>query len=269
MLILGIPAAILLVAGYVLVSASGGSDNGSNGSNSANAALSIANDAAKPTSTANAAPKATATVVAAVNRADCKAIAGTDYKSPEEQTWFKANCNGTTSTGGGGGGGTTAQSYGPASAGVQIATGGRLWIPGTSVDTDIYGAYVAMGASNLPDPTCYFCAVEYDLSAYGLSNRKVLAGHVDCATCHGGSSGVAAFWDLERGSVGPGMEIKYSSGGTVYTFVITQVGTFSPTDNVVALASNADMTLITCGGTWDPVAHEYSYRRFVFANLKA
>ncbi|HLF72574.1 MAG TPA: class F sortase [Dehalococcoidia bacterium] len=260
-LILGIPAAVLLVVGYTVVFGSGGSSDDGGGKTRADAVLS---DAA-PTSTrapAAATPRPSAT---AVNRADCNAIRGSDYKSPEERDWFQKNCG--ANSGGGTNTGTTARAAGPPSAGVQLATGSRLRIPGTSVDVDIYSQTVGLDAGALPDPTCYFCAVEYNLNAFGLGNRKVLAGHVDCATCHNGSSGAAAFWDLTRGSVGPGMEIKYASGGTEYTFVITAVGSFSPSDDVVALARGADMTLITCGGTWDPVAHEYSTRTFVFANL--
>jgi hypothetical protein len=275
-LILGIPAAVLLVVGYAVVFGSGGSSNSNGGGKAQTDA--VLSDAA-PTSTrppAAATPKPSPT---AVNRADCTAIRGSDYNSPEERDWFQKNCgansgSGATTGGGSTGGGsattqTTARVAGPPSAGVQLATGSRLVIPGSSVDVDLYSQTVGLDAGALPDPTCYFCAVEYNLSAFGLGNRKVLAGHVDCATCHGGSSGVAAFWDLTHGAVTQGMEILYYSGSGVSTFVVTGVATYGPDNDVVALASTSDMTLITCGGTWDPVAHEYSTRTYVFANLKS
>ena len=37
-------------------------------------------------------PKITATATPTLNRQDCNAIRGTDYKSEEERLWFQANC---------------------------------------------------------------------------------------------------------------------------------------------------------------------------------
>ena len=44
-----------------------------------------------PPAQAPAPPGPTATAVVA-NRANCDQIRGTDYNSPEERTWFLANC---------------------------------------------------------------------------------------------------------------------------------------------------------------------------------
>ena len=41
---------------------------------------------------ANGTPRATATATPSINRKDCGAITGTQYRSDEERTWFLANC---------------------------------------------------------------------------------------------------------------------------------------------------------------------------------
>jgi hypothetical protein len=58
----------------------------------------------------------------------------------------------------------------------------------------------------------------------------------------------------------------YFNDGTVQRYVVRSVAAYSPGANWSSILSsgNADMTLITCGGTWDPVAHEYSTRWAAF-----
>jgi hypothetical protein len=51
-----------------------------------------AGDTVTTVSTPTPQPSATTTPDAGVNRLDCTEIRGTDYRSPEERTWFLANC---------------------------------------------------------------------------------------------------------------------------------------------------------------------------------
>jgi len=233
--------------------------------------LTVQNLDVAPTPTAQ--PTAAA---AAPNRKDCGAINGTAYQSPEEREWYLANClNQVASTGGGGGGGSTsaaaATGGGPAT-GAEFALGDRLVIPSISVNATVNGATVGPEGT-MPDPKGYFNAVWYDFKYHGgiggyTDGNLVLAAHVDCARCHpGGTSGLALFYYVKN--LAAGAEIQYfSHDGSVHNYRVRSVASYAPGADWGAILSTgaADMTLITCGGTWDPVAHEYSIRWAAYAD---
>jgi len=213
----------------------------------------------------------------APNRKDCNAIRGTSYESGEEREWFLANClNQATAAGGGGGGGggggapAAATGGGPVS-GVEFALGDRLVIDSISVNATVTGATVGPEGS-MPDPKGYFNAVWYDFKSHpGIGGytdgNLVLAAHVDCARCHDGASGLALFYYVKN--LAAGARIQYfSHDGTVSTYAVRSVSSYSPGADWGAILSTsaADMTLITCGGTWDAAAHEYSIRWAVYAD---
>ena len=217
------------------------------------------------------------TATAVSYRTDCAAIRGTDYRSNEEREWFRQNCGGTSalsSTSGGSTAGTTGGSTvtGPAAAprAGQAPTGDRLVIPSIGVNADVWKATVGSDGV-MPDPVGYFNAVRYDFGASGYGGdvnggNMVLSGHVDCAACHSGSPGLAVFYYVKN--LGPGDGIDYyTADGRLVRYVVTSAGDYEPnTDwSAIVASGTADLTLITCIGTWNPSAREYSHRRVVFA----
>jgi sortase A len=111
--------------------------------------------------------------------------------------------------------------------------------------------------------------VLYDFSAIpGLGGypsgggNTVIAGHVDYICC------LAVFAPLRY--VKQGDVIDYYTGdGGHYQYVVQWFGDYPPDTNWGGLFSGGPniMTLVTCNGTFDPVAHEYSHRRVVRATL--
>ena len=283
---IAVPVPIFLVTVAVSLATSGGDDNGPDlALNPTVAAPSIRNidepaTATATSTTAVSAPSPTATPVPPANREDCDAIEGTAYESAEEREWYLANClNGQTATttdntGGNSpppSGGTTS---GPPSGGGAVyagefALGDTLVIPSLGINATVTGATVPSTGA-MPDPVGYFNAVWYDFGNFPglggyLDGNIVLAAHVDCAACHNGGSGLALFYYI--GSLAPGAQAQYySHTGEVATYVVRSVNIYSPgTDwSSIVASGTADMTLITCGGTWDPVAHEYSTRTAVW-----
>ena len=231
--------------------------------------LSIANLDLPPTLTP--VPTEAVEEVDPTNRMDCDAIRGTDYLSPEEREWYLENCTratdnvAQTGTGGGGTGGS-GNTYVAAS---EYYLGDRLVIPSIGVDATVNGADVGPGGQ-MPDPVGYFNALWYDFKHHpGIGGYKTgnmaIAAHVDCAACHGGGPGTALFYSVSKLAAGA-EATYYFNDGTVQRYVVRSVAAYSPGANWSSILSsgNADMTLITCGGTWDPVAHEYSTRWAAF-----
>lgn len=266
--LLAVPVAAFVLATVVAFGLGG--DDGDDPAPAAPEPLTVRNLDVAPSPIATLAqPTATVTVP---NRNDCAAIRGTDYLSGEEREWYLANCltQVAAGTGGGGGGGGATTGGGPVSAG-EYALGDRLVISAIGVNATVNGAVV--GASGqMPDPVGYFNALWYDFKSHPgiggyLDGNLVLAAHVDCARCHNGSSGQALFYSVKN--LAAGTQIQYHSHtGTVQTYAVRAVASYSPGADWGAILSTgaADMTLITCGGTWDPVAHEYSIRWAVYAD---
>lgn len=268
-LLLPIPVvAFLLATAVALGFGIGGGDSDSVPVRQRNT-LSLSNLDAPPTlpPTLTPVPTEETDEVDPTNRKDCDAIRGTDYLSPGERTWFLDNCVRPTddvaqtgaAAGGTGGSGNT---YIAAS---EFALGDRLIIPSIGVDSVVTGAVVGAGGQ-MPDPVGYFNAVWYDFQSHPgvggyVDGNLVLAAHVDCAACHNGGPGTALFYSVS--SLGSGATAQYiESDGTVHNYVVRSVAAYSPGANWTGIlaTSQADMTLVTCGGTWDPVAHEYSTR---------
>lgn len=194
------------------------------------------------------------------NREDCNAIQGTQYESPEEREWYLANClntdTATSNPGGGGsadgGGGGAAGGGGGHVSGVEYALGATLVIPSIGLNTTVTGMDVGAGGA-MPDPNGYFNAVQYFFPFHpglGVPNI-VLAGHVDCAACHGGGSGTAVFWSVR--DLAPGATAQYyGPDGSVRNFVV--VSSYAVPDGTdfsgIVSSGAAGMTLITCTGTF-------------------
>ena len=154
--------------------------------------------------------------------------------------------------------------------GVEYGLGDQLVIPSIGLNATVTGMDVGSDGM-MKDPAGYFNAVWYNFAAipglggYVDGGNLVMAGHVDCGRCYNGGAGAAVFWDVRYLPVGA--SIQYYSGGQVYNYVVSASGDYGPGadwEGIVA-AGSADMTIITCDGTFDPSAREYSHRRVIFA----
>lgn len=107
----------------------------------------------------------------------------------------------------------------------------------------------------------------YDFTARpGFGSNAVFSGHVDYI-----NYGAAVFYNIGNLSAGDTVEVALEDG-TVYTysvFELYQVGA-EPTDEelrkIVSATPNEVVTLITCGGNFNPDTHQYDKRTIVRAN---
>ncbi|MBH5337740.1 class F sortase [Streptomyces pactum] len=98
----------------------------------------------------------------------------------------------------------------------------------------------------------------------GERGNAIVAGHVDTRT------GPAVFWALA--SIKPGEKVTVTrADGIVATFVVDEVETFDkdhfPDERVYGDTPNAQLRLITCGGSYDRQARDYTANVVVFAHL--
>lgn len=98
----------------------------------------------------------------------------------------------------------------------------------------------------------------------GERGAAIVAGHVDTTT------GPAVFLQLQFVKQGATVDITRADG-SVATFKVDSVETFNkanfPNDLVYADTPNAQLRLITCGGTYDRKAKDYKDNVVVFAHL--
>lgn len=279
--IVAIPVVAFIVTVGIVLGTSGGSDNTNKVALVPTVNLSSDHiDAAptvtpvKPQATATTAAQPTATTAAEPNRQDCNAIRGTAYESGAERDWYLANCTGananTASTSGGGGGTAAANTGGGGGApghtyGTEYSLGAQLIIPSISLNATVTGMDV--GASGaMPDPNGYFNVVQYNFPYHSWAggSNKVIAGHVDCGKCYNGGSGTAVFWYIRQLSIGATAQY-IAADGTVTNYVVSNeyaVPDGSDFSSVVS-SSAADMTLITCTGTFTASAGGYNNRYVV------
>lgn len=275
-LILAVPAiAFLVTAGISLGMGGGGKGTPSTPST---VGVSVTNRQPLPT----VAPAAAPASAAIANRTDCNAIRGTDYRSGDERDWYQKNCGASSAvlSSSASSGGTGSSSTGSAPAApravapastapvstAQTATGQRLVIGKANVDTDIY--VTKMVGGDMPNPQGYFNALAYDMSAIaGLGGdvnkgNLVLSGHVDCGKCYNGGSGIAVFWSVRQLSAGDSAQV-YKPDGTVQNYVVTKSGAYTAQQDFSPFvsSSSADMTIITCTGTFS--GGEYDNRHVV------
>jgi hypothetical protein len=276
-LILAVPIVAFLVT--VGISLGTGSSEKSKADSAPQVGVAVSSQ--QPIPTATASPAVTPTAAAQASRNSCDAIRGTDYRSNDERDWFQKNClgssaisnstsssNASTSTlsGSTSTAPRAAASTTSASAGVETATGQRLVIPKAGVNTDIY--VTKMTSGDMPNPKGYFNALTYDMSALpGLGGdvnkgNLVLSGHVDCGRCYNGGSGTAVFWSVRQLSPGDTAQV-YAADGKVVNYVVTKSAAYTAAQDFSGFVSSsaADMTIITCTGTF--AGGEYDNRHVV------
>jgi hypothetical protein len=283
-LVLGVPA----VAFAVTVGISLGTDSSNDAKPAAVPTVAVAVTNRQPLPAAapqQQTAQATPDVTAPADRTECSAIRGTDYRSTAEQDWFKKNCGAgssntaSVSTGGGAstGGGTSASAATQAStaprqaavSGAEVPSGQRLVIPAANINADVN--VTKMGGFDMPDPKGYFNVLAYDMSGLagfgsdGTPNGNlVISGHVDCGRCYNGGSGTAVFWNARNLKPGDSAQV-YTADGKVVNYLVTRssaVGSGFNWDSIIQ-TSAADMTIITCTGTFNSATHEYDQRHYV------
>lgn len=98
----------------------------------------------------------------------------------------------------------------------------------------------------------------------GERGTAIVAGHVDTTI------GPAVFLQLRTLKPGDTVDITRADG-TIVTFAVDSVETFSkanfPDDRVYADSPDAQLRLITCGGSYDRKARDYQANVVVFAHL--
>jgi len=104
----------------------------------------------------------------------------------------------------------------------------------------------------------------YDFSAHpGFGGNAVFAGHVDYIRV-----GPAVFWNIKDLVLGDLIEV-YLVNGTMYRYAVTLKQQYdaatAPVDTIVGATPKESVTLITCGGTFNPVTHQYDKRLVVRA----
>jgi sortase (surface protein transpeptidase) len=155
---------------------------------------------------------------------------------------------------------TQPASYGP-------ATPTTISIPAINVRSVV--TTVGLNADRTPQvPT----GTKVDTAAWlttsaspGTDGTAVIIGHVDTQR-----SGPSVFYNLHKLQTGQTISVARNDGSTA-TFTITAVRSFNkdsfPSREVYGNTGRPELRLITCGGNWDPDAHEYSANVVVFALL--
>jgi sortase (surface protein transpeptidase) len=140
----------------------------------------------------------------------------------------------------------------------------RISIPAIGLDTEVVPVGTdhdgAMSAPSDPDTVAW-----YSLGpGLGIGGNVVLAGHVDW----GGQ--LRAFGLLRALSEGDTITV-WDAAGESETYVVETSDWVeaegAAVDEIFGFRDSASMTLITCGGTFDPWAQQYVHRLIVRASL--
>lgn len=105
----------------------------------------------------------------------------------------------------------------------------------------------------------------------GQRGNVLMDGHVDWADRQTGIARTAVFYPLRN--VQLGQDVVIDSDGRRHTYRIRDTRLYAFDDasalSVLQPTSDAVVTLITCEGTFDRGAHNYSHRRVIIAGLVA
>lgn len=137
----------------------------------------------------------------------------------------------------------------------SISSAQRIVIPAIEVDTRIVESPIVDGEWQVPK----FVAGHLQGTAQpGEGSNAVFAGHLQSLT----SGNVFANLDKLR----PGDEVRLFTRAEELRYVIRESRLVEPTDlSVVAPTTEETLSLITCAGTWNPIARDYSERLIVIA----
>ena len=150
----------------------------------------------------------------------------------------------------------------PQSAAAQIASPVSLTIPLIGVKTSLITLGLASGGE-MQVPSSTTVAGWYTGSPRpGAVGSSIIVGHVDS------KSGPGIFFRLPELKKGDDVYVKRSDGTTA-EFRVTEVQEYPkdhfPTDTVFGPTPDAELRLITCGGTFDSVNGHYLSNIIVYA----
>jgi hypothetical protein len=139
----------------------------------------------------------------------------------------------------------------------------RLRIPSLKVDTGLE-SLVVDGTGVLASPKAYGEAGWFSTGTPpGDAGPAVIAGHVDSRT------GPAVFFRLRE--LQPGAKIEIQRDEKWLTFSVTATERYPktrfPSDKVYGPTPDAELRLVTCGGTFDTVRNSYRDNVVVYAVL--
>jgi len=143
-----------------------------------------------------------------------------------------------------------------------------LQVDSVGVDAPIELGTVVDGA--MQDPSGPWVVSWYDqLGKVGEGGNVVMAGHVDYWNV-----GPAVFWDIRELPAGDVIRVVGEDGKN-YEYAVQWIERYDAAgltpeviqNDIVGDTDEETLTLITCGGTFDPATGEYNERWVVRANL--
>jgi sortase family protein len=154
----------------------------------------------------------------------------------------------------------------PEPTATPVARPVSLQIPDIGVRTDLVRlGLTAAGTLQVP-PTAAVAGWYTGSPRPGAIGAAVIAGHIDSA------SGPGVFFRLRLLRPGDLVYVR-RSGGSLAVFEVTAVRSYLktrfPTRAVYGAVPNAQLRLITCGGTFDQATGHYLSNVIVFATLRA
>jgi hypothetical protein len=151
----------------------------------------------------------------------------------------------------------------PQSAVAQVARPVSLTIPLIGVKTNLITLGLAAGGSMQVPSTSTVAGWFTGSPRPGAVGSSIIVGHVDSKT------GPGIFYRLPELKRGDGIYVKRSDGTTA-EFRVTEVQEFPkdhfPTETVYGPTPDAELRLITCGGTFDSVTGHYLSNIIVYAS---
>jgi LPXTG-site transpeptidase (sortase) family protein len=159
----------------------------------------------------------------------------------------------------------------------NLGSGDRLAIARFGINAPL--TYKTVGTNGqMPDPDGTDDVAYYNFSNFpgfggapGKGGNAVFAGHVDSGSkrCDYGRTPPPCLAVLAKlSSVALGDEVTVQISGTVYTYRVTSstsVGVASDWQSIVAATGKETITIITCGGVFNPRTREYDQRHVVKA----
>lgn len=137
-----------------------------------------------------------------------------------------------------------------------------------SLDVSAKVEYVGMDAKrNMDVPKDDMNVAWYELGfTPGIKGNAVMAGHLDRAT-----GAPAVFYNLERLKTGDTLIVRMRDG-TELTYAVTGKATYPnerfPLVEVFGPHEKSRLNLITCEGSYDRSARNYSHRTVVYSELQ-
>ena len=151
----------------------------------------------------------------------------------------------------------------PQSAAAQVARPVSLTIPLIGVKTNLITLGLAAGGAMQVPSTSTVAGWFTGSPRPGAVGSSIIVGHVDS------KSGPGIFFRLPELKKGDDVYVKRSDGTTA-EFRVTEVQEYPkdhfPTDRVYGPTPDAELRLITCGGTFDSVTGHYLSNIIVYAS---